>query len=396
MNNNLVKMHEDIFDDFLDQYKKDKNWGLTVEKNNNKKIKKFIKDFNIAAINNMGLKDYEIGTGSHNSFCYKLEWELRSVGSILGSPAYKYGVFFSKKNKRDEINTKYKNSNANEVLELVKKDILTIINAAKQNNLQLILDKKVTLPYTVTFKIYNTYNYKNDLPIFSYEHLKKIIEAYDIEYDKNIDYGLSMRLALLKFKNDNPVFSKASNYCFMSFLYSDMSKLYLKSDSRVSKNRKNEEVEIKEVTELIDYDKAEKTYSDEELDWGEIANKKSYIGEQGQDLVLKKEKEDKPQYKNKIKDVSSNPRIGYDIESFALDGSPMHIEVKTKVNGSKMNVDFLITLNELHKMETDPYYYIYYVCGIKKKCKTIYVITRNLMDGIKKKPVLFRINGRII
>lgn len=399
MNEELIKQHEEIFEDFLTHYKQDEHYGLSAEKDVEHKVSKFIHYFNEKRISEMGIDQYIIGTGSHDTFCYRLERELRGSGSILGSTSKKFGVYHPRNNSKNyEVNTKYNSDDPYNVYEIVKNDIKTIIDAAKRNDPFLIKEGKVTLPYTVKFKIYNTYNRKNDLPIFSYVHLRLVVEAYDIEYNRGEDWGVSMRQALLDFKNSNPVFSKVSNQCFMAFLYSGYSKFGLKESVwKPNKNNKNEEIiEIKVINGLEDIEEQVKRYSDKNPNWDEIAKRKTVIGEEGQKIVLRKEKADKPTFKDKIKDVSKDNSLGYDILSFNPDGSELHIEVKTKVNGSANNINFYITSNELERMENDPSYCIYYVCGIKRKHKTIYVIGRQYLETIKKTPIVYLITAKSI
>ena len=89
-----------------------------------------------------------------------------------------------------------------------------------------------------------------------------------------------------------------------------------------------------------------------------------------------------------------NQHLGYDILSFNDAGEEIHIEVKTKKNGTKDNVDFYITANELEKLN-EPNHYIYYVCGITTKHRAIYRISGQLIQEVTPKPILYKIEGSI-
>ncbi len=55
----------------------------------------FVKKYSINKIENMHIDEYV--SGKPNSFCYRLEEELKSLGSIVGSFASKkYGVYYNK------------------------------------------------------------------------------------------------------------------------------------------------------------------------------------------------------------------------------------------------------------------------------------------------------------
>ena len=58
---------------------------------------KFINDYTKDVISSLKFEEYVIGFGKENkSFCYRLETELRKLGSINGSTAAKFGVWYGK------------------------------------------------------------------------------------------------------------------------------------------------------------------------------------------------------------------------------------------------------------------------------------------------------------
>jgi len=86
--------------DFLsrvDEYK-EMEYGLE------KYRKEFVKLFPLNNILNMTLENYVIGKESKESFCYLIERKLIKLGSILGGPSKKFGIYYSKKNNSYEFN----------------------------------------------------------------------------------------------------------------------------------------------------------------------------------------------------------------------------------------------------------------------------------------------------
>ena len=68
----------------------------------------FTKHFNINKIAKIGIDDFVIGIGEHN-FCRRIERDLDGLGRIIGSTAFKFGVYFGR-TKEDSAYI-YRNSN---------------------------------------------------------------------------------------------------------------------------------------------------------------------------------------------------------------------------------------------------------------------------------------------
>jgi hypothetical protein len=55
----------------------------------------FVQEYSSKAIAALQIDQYVIGRGALNrSFCYRLEQDLYPLGSILGSTAFKFGIYF--------------------------------------------------------------------------------------------------------------------------------------------------------------------------------------------------------------------------------------------------------------------------------------------------------------
>lgn len=106
--------------------------------------------------------------------------------------------------------------------------------------------------------------------------------------------------------------------------------------------------------------------------FGKEFSRKQDIGAEAENIVLDYEirrlkealKED---LAKKVKLVSDQVGLGYDIISYDLDGQEKHIEVKV----NSINNSFLISRNELKVAKTDKNYYIYVVDKYKRQIVSI-------------------------
>ncbi len=88
--------------------------------------------------------------------------------------------------------------------------------------------------------------------------------------------------------------------------------------------------------------------------------------------------------------VKKGDGVGYDIESYSLDGRIKHIEVKTTT--SDKNTRFFISDNELAFSEQNPEsYYIYRLYYFNKKSlkNPCYVIQGNMREKLRLYPIIF-------
>jgi hypothetical protein len=76
---------------------------------------------------------------------------------------------------------------------------------------------------------------------------------------------------------------------------------------------------------------------------------------------------------NAIRSVSNQPALGYDIQSFELDGTDRHIEVKA-ARYSKGRFDFFVTKNEVAKSRKLPNYHFYLVVNAKSQKPAVFDI----------------------
>ena len=88
------------------------------------------------------------------------------------------------------------------------------------------------------------------------------------------------------------------------------------------------------------------------------------IGVLAEKIVLKSEidflSRDFPELADKVRLVSNNPKLGFDILSFETDGKQKQIEVKA-ISVNRNTKSFIITRNEFSKSKTYSNYYVYCV-----------------------------------
>lgn len=161
-------------------------------------------------VKQMTLEEYT-NLDRENSFCYWLESRTTDLGSIWGGSAYKFGVYkrsdVSKVVDADNRRTdgiyawfkKYGHTKE-EAFESVKSIILDIIDAAKNNNIELI--DKIDLGPAYKWKIAFLYSDFKVLNIFKYEALKYLSIKNGFDFKKKSSVSVLQRF-LLGLKPEN-------------------------------------------------------------------------------------------------------------------------------------------------------------------------------------------------
>jgi hypothetical protein len=130
------------------------------------------------------------------------------------------------------------------------------------------------------------------------------------------------------------------------------------------------------VSELIKKNKVGDIAYTETFDYqGELdrrqrsASEQERIGLKGERYIVDEEKErlrgsGKMDLATKVRLVSADPGLGYDVLSFELDGEEIHIEVKTTSRSREGDVGFYLSDYEKSVAEEDQYWRIYRVWEI--------------------------------
>ena len=343
----------------------------------------FVTLFPWRKIKDMDISQYVIG--KENSFCYWLEQKLDKLGRIRGgSPAdKKFGIYFGK--TKHDTTVKYRHlkkkwgNNQSEVFENIKKEIIHLVQAGNNNNINTIELNKISPHFRG--KILSTYFPQKYLNIYSKDHIDHFIETLGICYDFKESNLTEKKKALLQYKNNDSFFSTLSNYEFTSFLYNKLTPPSKSKKSILSKfnipfadisSIKVQVIEL-EIGKSIEQDYNVKT--NKNTNFSNNGNEIKRIGNRGELIVFNFEKQflienARKDLASKVKDVSKK-NIGFDILSFNLDGSEKFIEVKSTVS-KPPKINFFLTKNEYRKAKENESYIIYIVFEVNTKTPRIF------------------------
>lgn len=351
-----------------------------TNKENNKELQKlinqFVKDFPLSKIRTMTMDEYVQGRGSKTSFSYRIEWELDRAGRISGSDVSKFGVYYSAKRGRYE-NTKKFGATPEEAFARVKEEIVKIIDAAQKNDHSLIRNSLIS--DNLCGKIYYLYSKGRALPIYSKNHLLSILSIFGIPKPVKNKNLFVYRDLLIKYKETHEQLKQWSNLEFSQFIYSDVGFNSVVREIQTLPEKYS--VEVVDITALRAKSASGASGSthtgphDPERD-----RKKKAYGTRGEDVVLEYEQKENPKHAHLIKKVAGiDDGAGFDILSRDKDGKEVRIEVKTKAGGNINNIYFFISRNQLDKLRGGVTDYIYYVFGLGTRKVQIVKITNAML-----------------
>lgn len=336
-----------------------------VDDNNRAKVQgklleKFLKKFTKSTINSLTRENYCYGNRNSDSFCYWVEQILDHFGSLKGkpSPVVKYGICWSDKVGRyiftsEQMKTNKFGKTAEEVLDNIKTALIDLIDATERDDEKAITDNLLT--NTFKQKLTFLYNNKNQMPIYSEEHLKILLDIFGLHYDDTTSTYAKRKL-LYKYYKNNFADLLQSPTLFMSFIYNTYgyrNDLYRKIKPVVSIETANTidmvEVELKETPKTANK-KGVKRGLVKHDPFKELA--KYEIGKKAENIVFN--------FLNSHKDslgivelkkwFEEDDFIGYDISYKTSDGRETYIEVKGTITGSIDDVHFEMSSNEYNVM----------------------------------------------
>lgn len=371
----------------------------------------FLKRFPIENIGKITLKDYCLGLGVDDNFCYFLETRLKESGSIRGGSAHKFGVFYSKKHNSFEVVKKWsKTGNAIEALENIKKCISAVIQAGDLYDFYSLENNPLAI--VLKGKILATYYPNKYIGIFGNEDFNHFLYKLGVPHNPKIS-PVRKQYQLLKLKQENKVFSSLSFYEFMVFLYTMYGQDLLaekKEANRRSAPLTGNEIEQDElpVTNqrlvLQDYNFVENIIPQKTnrrkgpTDFDELQKRRTRIGLKGEELVIKYEEEFLLSCGSKYKPehiARTDPSAGYDIISYDKDGNIKYIEVKTKKAKTDDTLDFYISANERDKFVNLKGYVIYFVSDLNSVTPKLRIITKEIYDQLEFEEIAYRVKAKI-
>jgi hypothetical protein len=137
--------------------------------------------------------------------------------------------------------------------------------------------------------------------------------------------------------------------------------------------------------------------AESEIDYVEQLKKQIEIGNLAEEIVLYDEREflssEFPDLAKKVRSVANNPKLGFDIISYEIDGSQKQIEVKA-ISTNKSNKSFILTRNELNKSREWPNYYLYCITELNSDQPKILRIKNPDFENkneFRKEPLTYKI-----
>jgi hypothetical protein len=354
----------------------------------------FVRKFPLNRVEHLALDEYVQGKQirgdtNRDTFTYWVERRTTDLGRILGSAALKFGVYYSKKNHRYELTSRF--GSAQEAIEFMRAEIAQLIRDGKVKNLNGIRKAKISPMFKG--KILYLYYPEQYLNVFSEDHVNYFLDRARLTPNAAKLDLIGKRELLLEFKNSDSVMKDWSMYAFGRFLYREFGH---PADPKKTPNPLKEYSDDfpamdKQRIALVTFntDVVPKQHGNKgnskasNIDFEAQNRRNKRIGDRGEDLVFREEqyflvkhgkaalaKDVEPTYKN-------YPGTGYDIKSFELDGSAKYIEVKTTTSKTPKEgevIEFHLTETERAQAETLPNYHIYVVFDVKSENPKVWQI----------------------
>jgi hypothetical protein len=352
----------------------------------------FVKDFPRSKLHTLTLDEYVIGKGAESqSFCYRLEREMISLGSIRGATAYKFGIYYGKTAKDETLKYRFRKrwgSNIEDAFSSIKDEIITLLQAASDNDFLSLRKNRVSPMFKG--KLLFVYYPDQYAPIYSLKHLQHFLS--ELNLDTVSDSNVDLQRALMEYRDKWPALNEQPVVLYMRFLYDTFplsGKNAAKKDEMRGLPLLKEAVrgavfidKMPPITTIMPSNKKKRQKNDYEERQREL----TWIGNRGEAIVWEKEIErltlaGKSELAKNIKHVSQDSDSeGYDILSFEEDGTTRFIEVKATTS-SNLERGFYITTNELEKAKTLKNYYIYLVFSANTNKSKILQIKHPSFDG---------------
>ena len=208
-----MSFNKELFEKAIEQF--DVNAANERLAELNVKREEFVNHFTPEYIAVMPIDEYVIGRGKTDklNFSYDLEWTLSGLGSFRGGSSAKFGVWYNKEKKTYLHLKKYADYNV--AYNDVRQNILSLLDAGSQDNIQSIIDNPLSL--TFKGKILSVYYPTKYINIFKDEHLDFFLDGFGVETD--VDTEEEKRMLLAEVKKKYSVFNDWSLQLFSKFLY---------------------------------------------------------------------------------------------------------------------------------------------------------------------------------
>lgn len=355
--------------------------------------KHFVTDYPITKIGHLSLDEYVIGKGSTNqSFCYRLERELDSLGRILGATAYKFGVYYGK--TKGDATMKYRfaqhwGGDKNEAFRAVKQSIVSLLQSAARWDMAAIRKNRISPMFKG--KLLFIYQPEKFAPIYAKPHLEHFLAHLNI--GGTFESEADMQRALMNYRAKWRELKKHHACLYMRFLYDLFGyPQYSASSSGVASSVRvpllsdaiNRAAFI-DVMPTISGTSTQRTGTGSR-DYTTQQKKLKRIGDRGEAIVLAMEKQrlteaERNDLAKKVVHMADlDDSAGFDILSFDEDGTERPIEVKA-TSGKTLDNGFYITANEVEQASKLKNYHIYFVFSAMSKRPQVLSVRKPLLNG---------------
>lgn len=336
----------------------------------------FVDYFNLDKIRQMSIEEYALGYKESNqnmNFCYGLERKLDGLGRITGSTSSKFGVYNGKVKGDDEVKLRstkvWDKDDPEKAYLLIRNALVELLEAGERGDVDTIVRSKISNMFKA--KILSTYYPEDYLSVYSEDHLDHFITRLNIDFDtRKRNNSVKKRVALVEYIKADKWMSQWPLLYAAEFFYSQYPKAPLPKDDKVraTLRKKPEIIDLEILNNPISEKKSTIRKSSKNPDYIELQRRNKNLGNLGEQIVLKYERDSLkkyPELRNKVKraDLDSD---GYDILSYTTDGKEKYIEVKT-TSSSMKDINFFLSRNELEKSRVLENYYVYIVFRAKNK-----------------------------
>lgn len=199
----------DILESAIDKFVPDE----AEEKRYQNMLDEFYLKFPKEELKEMSLDKYCAGKGNMDSFCYWIEWKLKSLSKYSPGSARSYLIYWSE--KEDKYSThgflkKYAET-PEQLMQRLAADLSNMVN----NNTPMEYEPKLGDAYII--KILSTYYPYEYAPILSDKHIKNIISLFNIECQSNNIF--EQNKSIYKFYKEQTKDKKITPWSFMRILY---------------------------------------------------------------------------------------------------------------------------------------------------------------------------------
>jgi 5-methylcytosine-specific restriction protein B len=181
----------------------------------------FVRRFPTEKLGEMTLEDYALGQGSHDTFCYWLEFKTQKLGSIGGGVVSKFGVWWDKTAKRWKHVQSY--GSPEEAIECIKSGLVWLVAEVEADRFSDLDKHAVELMHNDgrMFRAKTMYLYfpEQFLPFASIYHLRHYISLLGGEPEGDV---LALNRQLLGLVRAIPEFQGFDTQQIGEFLWSTM------------------------------------------------------------------------------------------------------------------------------------------------------------------------------